>query len=107
MRILITIAPLSYRQVLMLTLRRLRPQVEVILARPKDLDEEVERLAPELVVCNTATQRVRDGTASWVEILFQNGLGANVCVGEATSTLEEVGTEDLLRIVDETERLAS
>lgn len=106
-RVLITIAPLSYRQVLMLTLQRRRPQVEVILSRPEELDGEVERLAPDLVVRNVVTQGVRDRVISWVEMLVHDGPGANVCVSGAPSTLEDAGTEELLAIVDETERLAS
>ena len=107
MRVLITIAPLSYRQVLMLTLQRLRPRIEVTLSRPEELDGEVERLVPDLVVCNAVTQRVRDRVGSWVEMLVYDSLGANVCVRGVSSTLEYAGTEALLAIVDETERLAS
>lgn len=106
-RVLITIVPLSYRQVLMLNLRTLRPAVEVTLAGPEDLDAETERLAPELVVCNTATPKVRESGSSWVEVLTLDGQGMNVCVGGELSTIEEAGMEDMLKVVDETERLAS
>ncbi len=107
MRVLISIAPLSYRQVLMLTLGRLRPRVEVFLALPEELDGEVERLAPDLVVCNAVTRKVRDRVVSWVEMIVYDGLGAHVCVGGTSSTLEDANTEELLAIVDETERLVS
>lgn len=105
MRVLITIAPLSYRQVLMLAFRRLCPRVEVIVVGPEELDTEVERFAPDLVVCDTVTQRVRAGVASWVEILFENDLDANVCVGGVSSRLEGFGIEDLLAVSDEVEQL--
>lgn len=91
----------------MLNLRALRPDVEVVLAGSEDLDAEVERLIPELVVCNSATRKVRDSGISWVEVLVFNGQGANVCLGGEFSTIEDAGMDDMLRIVDETERLAS
>lgn len=107
MHVLITIAPLSYRQMLMLAFQRLRPRVEVDVVGPEELDAATERTSPDLVVCNAVTQKVRDKVASWVEIVFENDLGANVCVGGATSRLENVRIEDLLEISDEVERLAS
>ena len=91
----------------MLNLRTLRPAVEVTLAGPEDLDTETERLSPNLVVCNDATQGVRESGSSWVEVLVLDGLGANVCVGGELSTLDDTGMDDMLRIVDETEQLAS
>lgn len=91
----------------MLNLRALRPDVEVVLAGSEDLDAEVERLIPELVVCNSATRKVRDSGISWVEVLAFNGQDANVCLGGELSTIEDAGMDDMLRIVDETERLAS
>lgn len=91
----------------MLNLRRLRPDVEVALAEPEDLDEELERLRPQLVVCDAATQLLRDSDSSWVEVLLTGGLGANVCVGGEHSTLEDTGMDDVVNIIDETGRLAS
>lgn len=105
MRVLITIAPLSYREVLMFALRRRRSHVEVTIAGPDELDGEMERNMPELIICNAATRRVRDSGVSWVEVLVHDGMDANVCVGGVSSTVEDPGIEALLAIVDETEKL--
>lgn len=91
----------------MLNLRSLRPDVEVVIAGPEELDGELERLRPDLVVCNAATPLLRDSESSWVEVLVFDGLGANVCVGGEYSTLEDPGMDDVVNIIDETERLAS
>ena len=91
----------------MLNLRTLRPAVEVTLAGPEDLDAETERLSPELVVCNDATQGVRESGSSWVEVRALDGQGMNICIGGKLSTVENAGMEDMLKVVDETERLAS
>lgn len=92
---MITISPLSYRQVLMLNLHRLRPNLEVVLAEPEELDQKLERLGPELVICSAATPLLRDSDISWVEVLLFDGLGANVCVGGVLSKLEDAGIDDV------------
>ena len=107
MRVLISIAPRSYRQVVALTLRRYRPRLEVRLAAPEDLDPEVGRFEPHLVVCNAATALVQANVPSWVQILFEDGLDAIVSVGGQTSEVHDISTDDLLGAVDETEKMVS
>jgi hypothetical protein len=106
-RVLVSIAPLSYRQAVALSLRRHRPRLEVRIAAPGDLDREVERFEPHLVVCNEATSLVRANVLSWVEILFENGLDALVSLDGQTSEVHDISTDDVLGAIDETERMVS
>ena len=106
MRILVAIAPRSYREALALSLQRHRPNAEVRIATPAVLDREVERFEPHVVVCNDGvTEKVRKSVPSWVEIMFHDSLNANVSVDARTSTVEDIATDDLLAVVDETEEL--
>ncbi len=106
-RVLVTIAPLSYRQTLALSLQSSRPHLEVRIVAPEDLDREVERFEPHLVVCNEASSLVRANVLSWVQILFENSLDALVSVDGRASEVHDVSTDDLLGAIDETEDLVS
>jgi hypothetical protein len=106
-RVLVSIAPLSYRQAIALTLMSHRPRLDVRICPPEGLDSEVERFEPHLVVCNEATQTVRANVLSWVEILFENGLGAIISLHGQTSEVHDISTDDLLGAVDETEKMVS
>ena len=50
MRILITIAPRIYREVLALSIHRRRPDFEVLLAPPGSLDGRAERFGPHVLL---------------------------------------------------------
>ncbi len=108
MRVLISIAPRSYREAVALTLQQHRPNLEVKITPPEGLDREVGGFEPHLVVCNETTPLVRANVLSYVEILFENGLDARVTVnGYQTSRVEDIGMDDLLKTIDETERMVS
>jgi hypothetical protein len=107
-RVLISIAPRSYREALALTLQQQRTNLEVKVAPPEGLDQEVGGFEPHLVVCNETTPLVRANVLSRVEILFENSLDARVTVNDRqTSRVEDIGMDDLLRAIDETEKMVS
>ena len=106
-RVLVPIAPLSYREAVALSLIRHRPHLETRIAPPEDLDREVGSFEPHLVVCNEVTQTVRENVPSWVQVLFENGLDAVVSVNGQSLEVHDISTEDLLRALDETEEMAS
>ncbi|HZY57177.1 MAG TPA: hypothetical protein VFE09_05200 [Rubrobacteraceae bacterium] len=107
MRVLVSIAPRSYREALARALRQERPHAEVKPADPNDLDQEVGRFEPHLVVCNGVTLKVRETARSWVHILYEDSLDARISVGGRESKMEDIGVDDLLTIIDETEKLIS
>jgi hypothetical protein len=102
-RVLVSIAPLSYREAVALSLTRHRPHLETRIAPPEDLDREVGSFEPRLVVCNEVTQTVRENVPSWVQILLENGLEAVVSVNGQSLEVHDISMEDLLGAVDETE----
>ena len=106
-RVLVSIAPLSYREAVALSLTKYRPHLETRIAPPEDLDQEVESFEPHLVVCNEVTQTVRENVPSWVQILLEDGLDAVVSVNGQSLEVHDISTEDLLRALDETEEMAS
>lgn len=106
-RMLVSMAPLSYREAVALSLTKYRPHLETRIAPPEDLDQEVESFEPHLVVCNEVTQTVRENVPSWVRILLEDGLNAVVSVNGQSLEVHDISTEDLLGALDETEEMAS
>ncbi len=54
-RVLVTIAPRSYREAVALYIHQHWPPVEVLIAPPEELDREVGRFRPHVLVCNETT----------------------------------------------------
>jgi hypothetical protein len=103
-RILVACELQSYRQALAAAFRELRPDVEVFEAEKEDLDREVERLGPDLVVCSRLTARVEDHAPSWVELYPNHGVRSVVSVLGERSTVEGIQLSDLLSIIDRAQR---
>src|SRR3712207_5074674 len=101
-RVLVACELKSYREAIASAFRVLRPGVEVIEVELEDLDREVERLAPDLVVCSRLSERVEVRVPNWVELY--PGCGSRTVVSQRgeRSTFEEIELSDLLSIVDST-----
>jgi hypothetical protein len=96
----------SYRQVFAAAFRELRPDVEVFEAEEEDLDREVERLDPDLVVCTRLTARVEDRAPNWVELYPDCEAHSVVSVLGERSTVEKIQLSDLLSIIYRAKRLS-
>ena len=94
----------SYRQALAAAFRELRPGVEVFEVEEYDLEKEVERLGPDLVVCSRLTSRIEARAPSWVELYPNHGAHSVVSVLGERSTVEEMQLADLLSLIDRTQR---
>ena len=103
MRALIANEPPVYREVIADALKMLRPLLEVFRSGPEELDREVERLHPHLVICSRLTASVRGGCPSWVVLYPEGEDWAEIGGGGRTTTLVAgVQIDDLLSVVDET-----
>ena len=100
------IEPRSYREVIGEAIRGLRPHLEVVIVEPDALEPEMARLDPELVICSRPSIAAANGRPAWIEFRPYDQPAARVYVGSQQFELEEVELEDLLRVVDEAERLA-
>lgn len=107
LRMVVANDPRSYREVMAGALRALRPEVEVILIEPEDLDGQILRISPHLVVCSSITETVRAGSFSWV-VLYPDGQShATVCVDGESRTVEDMEFEGLLSVVDDIHRVVN
>lgn len=105
MRVLIANEPCTYREVLVAALRAFRPQVETSTVEPDDLDAEIARLRPHLVVCSRPCGATRDGALTWVVLYPHEESRAEVFTAGEQATITSVGFSDLLSVIDSTELL--
>jgi hypothetical protein len=106
-RMLVANEPRSYREVIGTTLQALKPNVEVLIIEPEELDREVERSTPDLVLCSHLTPTVEDEVPVWVE-LYPDGesLVTMSIDGLRMTAMDDIGLHHLLWIVDRAEVLA-
>jgi hypothetical protein len=109
MRILVAVSPIMYRETLVHVIRTHRPDDDVRLTDPQALDREASSFGPHLIVCNDNAQEVRGvSVPSWVVIRYHDHLSASVFLDDQDPRLfQDMSIEDLLLVVNETQRLVS
>lgn len=96
----------SYREAIAAVLRDLRSDVEVFEAEPGDLNREVLRLRPDLVICSQATSLLKERVQNWIELYPECEPYSMVCIQGRLETVEEMQLSDLIAIVDRTTHVA-
>ena len=105
MRILVTVKPRMYREVLALSLHQHRPDSEVLISPPESLDGEVGRFRPHLAVYTEGAAPVALPSASYrVELLLSDSLDAEFSVDGQVTETKDVGMEELLTFVERAEK---
>ena len=109
MRVLIANTPLMYRESLALAIQRARPNFEVLVAAPEELDGNLERLSPHALVRDDDGIETwsPNGVVCWVGIIIENHLNARISVNGRISEIHDVSLEGFLAALDETARLLS
>jgi hypothetical protein len=109
-RILITITPRLYREVLALSIHRQRPDFEVMLAPPDSLDGEAKRFGPHVLVQDAdeegLPQAVPDGVVCRVSVLTKERMDATIEVDGTSSEIHDACLEDLFEVLDKARRLS-
>src|SRR5215211_2476696 len=95
-----------YRDSIVGIIRVLRPHVECSVAEVDELEEQLVRLAPHLVIGNLPKNAVDvDYRPAWLELLVSyERAPARLCLDGQDSEVDNPGLNELLWIVDETER---
>ena len=108
MRILVANEPRCYREAIVGAVQALRPHLAVIAVETEDLDEEVMRHDPDLVLCSQLSKIVESWPCAWVVLYPEGETRAMVSIGGCRRTITaDLPFASLLSIIDETERLTS
>lgn len=98
--------PRAYRETIAEALRTIFPDAGVHTAEPEDLDTEAERVLPDVVVCDEATETVRRVAVSWVELYPGYGSYSVVCSGGKCEKVEDMQFTDIISVVEQAARLS-
>ena len=93
----------SYGEAMVGAVRASRPGLEVALAHLRELEAELERFDPHLVVCSRPNTFDPGGRAAWVLLSDDPDEPSEVCINGRHRRLENPGLEEMLEIIDETE----
>jgi hypothetical protein len=104
-RVLVALELRTYREAIARALQHSRPRAAISISDPEDLDSEMERLEPHVVICSQSTQPVRDGALCWVKMLMVGEeLRAIVSVkGQASTIVPNIELAQLEALIDRAE----
>ena len=109
-RILVTITPRLYREVLALSIYRRRPDFEVLLTPPWPLDGRAERFEPHVLVQDAdeagLPPALERGVVCRVRILKTDRIDATIELDGTTSELRDASMDELFVALEEAERLS-
>lgn len=89
----------SYRESIATVIRISLSEREVFEADSADLNREVLRLRPDLVICSRVTTLVVERVPNWVELYPECEPFSTFCIGGERYTKEQVDLSDLLDVV--------
>ena len=109
-RILITITPRMYREVLALSIHRRSLDYEVLLAPPELLDGEAGRFGPHVLVQDDeeagALLGLPDGVLCSIRILKTDRIDAIIELDGTTSEVRDASLEELFEVLEKAEGLS-
>ena len=86
-------------------LRRCRPYILVMNVPLEELEDQLERFVPHLVVCSESNTVAFGGVAAWIELSPEPTAPSKFCVGGQHSEAINPRLAELLVVVDEAEKL--
>jgi hypothetical protein len=93
-----------YREAIAHSLSQRRPSLEVRIAPPEALEQEVRAFEPVLLVRNDTDgldPRLLEGVPCWVEVLYSDSMDARICVDGRVEEASDISTEILVRVADQ------
>jgi hypothetical protein len=107
MRILIANDPRSYREVIAAAVQELRPQHSVVSVAPDDVDREICRFKPHLVVCSHLGPAVEANALAWIMLYPGGQTRSEFSIAGQRTAVADIEFSDLLAIVDRTQLLTA
>ncbi len=95
----------AYREVIAAGIRILRPRTDVATATPSEIEGEIGRFDPQVVVCGQPDIADPGDVPAWVELPVEPQRCAKIRVGARRRSSVNPDLEELLAVVDEAEEL--
>jgi len=97
----------AYQGVIAAAIRVLRPHIEVETTDLDALEEEIQRLDPQLVICSRSNAADLSDRLAWVELSMDPMQPTRVSIGGRYSERTNPTLEGLLEVIDEALTFAS
>ena len=94
----------SYREVIAAGICVLRPRTEVETAPMEELEEQIERFDPQLVICSRPNTLPSRRCAGWVELPLDPTRPTKICVAGRYSKRSNPAIDVLIAVIDEVEQ---
>lgn len=96
MRILVANSPRMYREYLALAIQQHRPDFEILIVAPEELDGQVEYFGPHAFVRDGEGLETDapDGVVCWVGIMIDDHLNARIAVNGRIAELRDISLEE-------------
>lgn len=88
-----------YREVLVSTIRAMRPDLVVESALQEDLDDAVSSACPWLVICSAVNAAILEHCPNWIAMFPDERDEAVVSLEGVTHTIPHAGVRELLEIL--------
>jgi hypothetical protein len=105
MRVLAACSPRIYREAIGETIEGLKPSVEVVIVEPDELEDEVRRLDPDMVISVRPASLDPEGRCAWLQFRPYESPAATVSLDGRREVLEDLTFEELLSVVEQAEEL--
>ena len=92
-----------YRETIAVGLRILHPGIEVETTPLEELEEELERFDPQVVICSGHEEVESDGIIAWIELSLDSMKPTKMRVGERLTERTNPTLRELLEPLDESE----
>jgi hypothetical protein len=89
-----------YREVLASTLRVARPDLTIQAVLPSELDDEVLRARPCLVICSVVSETIVEHCPAWIHLFPDQRDEAIVMVGGECKAITQAGIRDLVDVLE-------
>lgn len=99
--VLIANDPLSYREVMAVTIQELRPEVEVWTSDPADLEREILRLGPNLVMCSQTPLVAHPYLLTYIVMYSDGENRAEITTAGQCVNVPDIEFCNLLSIIDD------
>jgi hypothetical protein len=94
-----------YSEAMERAIRNSRPHLEIKIARTSELEAEIERFAPHMVLCERRNLAHPGDAGAWVKSSYEPSEPSEVCLDGRRWELDNPTINELLAVIDETEEL--
>ncbi len=94
-----------YSEAMERVIRDSRPHLEIEVARMSELEVEIERFEPHMVLSERPNPAYPGGRGAWVKHSYEPGEPSEVCLDGRRWELDNPTLDELQAIIDETEEL--